>query len=72
MKIKNVVTGLRVELKQDFDHLVAGSQGTVIRASSETVDVRWDTYDERSHTFLGRCDAGHGWCVMPKCIRKIK
>lgn len=52
--------------------VVEGETGTVVEIFDWGVGVCWDTYSEIRHECGGKCETGHGWNVVSKCVVREK
>lgn len=71
MKLKNVKVGVRVELKEDYNHLKAGQVGAIAEDSDAMPYIEWDDYHKTNYALWGAKD-GHCWAVGIEYLRKVK
>lgn len=71
MKLKNVKSDVRVELKVDCNHLKTGQVGIIVQGDNPMPYVEWDDYHQDSHNACGAKD-GHCWAVEIEYLRKVK
>lgn len=75
MKLKNVKSGVRVELKVDAGSVKAGQQGVLkpsVHTGPENCWVHFDDYVGGWGDYAENIPHGHGWTVPIKDLRMLK